>query len=138
MFGGMCFDNEEDTAVAKNEVYLLHLKGQTATWKKVVPKNDGPLQRCYHSDCSVGNQNSEMIYYFGGMYSSSKRFNDSYFLKIGTAWVWQQPPNQKAGGEPKNAESKIGAPDPRSHHTCLLYTSPSPRDLSTSRMPSSA
>ena len=26
-------------------------------------------------------------------------------------------------------------PDP---HTCLLYTSPSPRDLSTSRMPSSA
>ena len=25
-----------------------------------------------------------------------------------------------------------------SHQTCLLYTSPSPRDLSTSRMPSSA
>ena len=24
------------------------------------------------------------------------------------------------------------------HFTCLLYTSPSPRDLSTSRMPSSA
>ena len=24
------------------------------------------------------------------------------------------------------------------HQTCLLYTSPSPRDLSTSRMPSSA
>ena len=24
------------------------------------------------------------------------------------------------------------------HHPCLLYTSPSPRDLSTSRMPSSA
>ena len=28
---------------------------------------------------------------------------------------------------------KIGTPE-----TCLLYTSPSPRDLSTSRMPSSA
>ena len=26
----------------------------------------------------------------------------------------------------------------RRFHTCLLYTSPSPRDLSTSRMPSSA
>ena len=26
----------------------------------------------------------------------------------------------------------------RRQHTCLLYTSPSPRDLSTSRMPSSA
>ena len=24
------------------------------------------------------------------------------------------------------------------HYSCLLYTSPSPRDLSTSRMPSSA
>ena len=29
-------------------------------------------------------------------------------------------------------------PDDREAHTCLLYTSPSPRDLSTSRMPSSA
>ena len=27
---------------------------------------------------------------------------------------------------------------PRADNTCLLYTSPSPRDLSTSRMPSSA
>ena len=31
------------------------------------------------------------------------------------------------------SESKIGNP-----YLCLLYTSPSPRDLSTSRMPSSA
>ena len=29
-------------------------------------------------------------------------------------------------------------PGKKSGHTCLLYTSPSPRDLSTSRMPSSA
>ena len=27
---------------------------------------------------------------------------------------------------------------PKDAHSCLLYTSPSPRDLSTSRMPSSA
>ena len=27
---------------------------------------------------------------------------------------------------------------PQTHYACLLYTSPSPRDLSTSRMPSSA
>ena len=31
-----------------------------------------------------------------------------------------------------------GAPLPQDLRTCLLYTSPSPRDLSTSRMPSSA
>ena len=33
---------------------------------------------------------------------------------------------------------KGNAKDSVSHLTCLLYTSPSPRDLSTSRMPSSA
>jgi hypothetical protein len=58
-----------------------------------------------------------MIYFFGGMYSSNKRFNDSYFLKLGNSWEWKQPNNQKSGGIPKNAESKIGAPAPRSHHT---------------------
>ena len=36
-----------------------------------------------------------------------------------------------------NAE-KTKTKDPRQAYGCLLYTSPSPRDLSTSRMPSSA
>ena len=35
--------------------------------------------------------------------------------------------------ELKNISDKLGCTS-----TCLLYTSPSPRDLSTSRMPSSA
>ena len=40
-------------------------------------------------------------------------------------------------------ESEDGVPVPElgdlnPYNTCLLYTSPSPRDLSTSRMPSSA
>ena len=35
-------------------------------------------------------------------------------------------------GEPGSESQRNGA------STCLLYTSPSPRDLSTSRMPSSA
>ena len=49
-----------------------------------------------------------------------------------------------SGGAQKIAESltpKSGESDPSlegSIYTCLLYTSPSPRDLSTSRMPSSA
>ena len=34
--------------------------------------------------------------------------------------------------------SKMRIPDNREFKFCLLYTSPSPRDLSTSRMPSSA
>ena len=42
---------------------------------------------------------------------------------------------KKAGGEgePQKSEKCLTC-----HSTCLLYTSPSPRDLSTSRMPSSA
>ena len=37
-----------------------------------------------------------------------------------------------SAGASRMAAQRYGA------HTCLLYTSPSPRDLSTSRMPSSA
>ena len=36
------------------------------------------------------------------------------------------------------AEDLFDVPANALAHTCLLYTSPSPRDLSTSRMPSSA
>ena len=37
-----------------------------------------------------------------------------------------------------NMLEEIGAISRRNMYNCLLYTSPSPRDLSTSRMPSSA
>ena len=39
--------------------------------------------------------------------------------------------------KPENTEQSIELGEPSSK-PCLLYTSPSPRDLSTSRMPSSA
>jgi len=39
---------------------------------------------------------------------------------------------------PSAERPKRAFPDPVSSLICLLYTSPSPRDLSTSRMPSSA
>ena len=35
-------------------------------------------------------------------------------------------------------EGITGDSNIKDHYACLLYTSPSPRDLSTSRMPSSA
>ena len=38
----------------------------------------------------------------------------------------------------KAPASKPSEANPKEEKTCLLYTSPSPRDLSTSRMPSSA
>ena len=37
-----------------------------------------------------------------------------------------------------NLSAKIKTRSSINHNNCLLYTSPSPRDLSTSRMPSSA
>ena len=45
-------------------------------------------------------------------------------------------PSMVLGVEP--AEHGIRAGSPGIYYACLLYTSPSPRDLSTSRMPSSA
>ena len=47
---------------------------------------------------------------------------------IGEGW------HQKAG----KPHAEVNAINEVSNKTCLLYTSPSPRDLSTSRMPSSA
>ena len=48
----------------------------------------------------------------------------------GDSWVFETIVGQGTEGE----DIRINAID----GTCLLYTSPSPRDLSTSRMPSSA
>ena len=47
--------------------------------------------------------------------------------------IWLERPNQSNGliYEHKSKFSGLS-------HNCLLYTSPSPRDVSTSRMPSSA
>ena len=49
---------------------------------------------------------------------------------------------KKGSGEKMRKPGAKGAPTAanfkRAAKTCLLYTSPSPRDLSTSRMPSSA
>ena len=51
------------------------------------------------------------------------------------------PPAAETPAKPADAPpppAKTITPLKEEHSTCLLYTSPSPRDLSTSRMPSSA
>ena len=48
---------------------------------------------------------------------------------------------ERANGEEyldKGTQQRLFDPTFLSNNICLLYTSPSPRDLSTSRMPSSA
>ena len=72
-------------------------------------------------------------------------------LEISGAWAqWRSskgevvsiptPPEPKIKSSSKahNKKNEDQAEDNNEESTCLLYTSPSPRDLSTSRMPSSA
>ena len=59
--------------------------------------------------------------------------NGDYWYKPSTdeLWVYVDSEFVPVGG-------RQGVPGPQGPQGCLLYTSPSPRDLSTSRMPSSA
>ena len=58
----------------------------------------------------------------------------------GTAPVWKETLAVKnaQGIQVKGRESGVGPSDHTSYYFCLLYTSPSPRDATLSRMPSSA
>ena len=53
-------------------------------------------------------------------------------LRLDPSWDLSSWLDEKALEELELVESHLG------RESCLLYTSPSPRDLSTSRMPSSA
>ena len=56
--------------------------------------------------------------------------------EIATGWVRNIRAHVREGQ--RLVAKVIGVKKDRDSITCLLYTSPSPRDLSTSRMPSSA
>ena len=57
-------------------------------------------------------------------------------IKKGLAYVDDLTPEQMA--EQKGTPTKAGRNSPNRDRSCLLYTSPSPRDRTRSRMPSSA
>ena len=78
-----------------------------------------------------------------------KRYSTRFFIALapsdqkaihdgseGVESTWITPENAIKGGE--EGKFPIILPTIRNLEACLLYTSPSPRDLSTSRMPSSA
>ena len=70
--------------------------------------------------------------------NSEQYFFNFSFFKVDPKWRWMADlAKEESAKEVENiiSNSKIMF---RSYSNCLLYTSPSPRDLSTSRMPSSA
>lgn len=82
MFGGL--DNEKKEGgkiMPNNDVFLLKFNNQNeAVWKKVQCEGmEIPLARSNHASCKLG-QNMDM-FVFGGLFSSSQRFNDVHILK---------------------------------------------------------
>ena len=63
-----------------------------------------------------------------------RNYKDHFINFNGTAGVWRKKCIEDAG----NWQGDTLTEDLDLSYSCLLYTSPSPRDLSTSRMPSSA
>ena len=57
------------------------------------------------------------------------------FGVLGSAHIWKYFTERLKA---KNEEKKFDRNNDQTHPTCLLYTSPSPRDRTRSRMPSSA
>ena len=51
---------------------------------------------------------------------------------------WEMNPTDDLNRDLNDFIHRLGKSDDYFSYACLLYTSPSPRDLSTSRMPSSA
>ena len=87
-------------------------------------------------------QNSLGGFMYGGPIGAIAGFGNWVFNKI-----FDKTPSELAldatgisnlWKDDKKNESQIAENNKREDNNCLLYTSPSPRDLSTSRMPSSA
>ena len=83
-----------------------------------------------------------VVGYTPGRYPRTEVFELPFMMKdpVGTSRAfWEMVETDFQGSEYQDVKV-LGAwvHGPGVIHTCLLYTSPSPRDLSTSRMPSSA
>lgn len=119
MFGGLeGKTGKGERTGPTNDVFKITLAADKCQWTYVQCQGDVPQPRTNHAACAISD---DKMLIFGGYYTSKSRFNDTYILKLGGTYQWIQPPNQKSVGSPKNAESKIGAPEPRADHSCTYY-----------------
>ena len=107
-------------------------------WYTITPKksvlyaDESPYGRdAYRSEMRAHSATPQKIEAAKSMIASSIEKRKNY--KDGGLSTWEElGPGQYAG------RTRAIAVDPRNTNTCLLYTSPSPRDATLSRMPSSA
>lgn len=118
MFGGLDATHRKNNKICpNNQVYTLRFYQGNCEWRLGSCQGDIPQPRTQHAACAIS---QDKLFVFGGYYTSNLRFNDVYILKV-PELQWKEPPNQKSGSEPKNTESKIGAPEPRANHSCSYH-----------------
>ena len=105
---------------------LLKIKNTTLEYHRV---GSGPLIILFHSTASSLNQWHSLINLLKNEYEIIAINLFGYGLT--SKWI--------ENNNPQNLLDHVKLTEPFiNSYNCLLYTSPSPRDLSTSRMPSSA
>ena len=110
--------------------------------------NDKPLLIKYNQDYYYPIINTYPETIFGGDFETEADYRDPYVKKLIENKGWMIMPIIPYSYNTIIQDLELPAPSPPSKKNwlgtddqardCLLYTSPSPRDLSTSRMPSSA
>ena len=86
------------------------------------------------------NLRMEIVIERGGLRdaTSSEYRNEAILLDVTLADSQERVHVRDGSADRDGSAASISEARKRNHYACLLYTSPSPRDLSTSRMPSSA
>ena len=118
---------------------MLFLKQVTSSdVRRVIPRinwQSGTVYEMYKNNYSATNRTS--------VTATSSLYGSNYYIVTSEFKVYLCINNGATPTTPNGTTSKVepthtSTTVPEQDTTCLLYTSPSPRDLSTSRMPSSA
>ena len=116
------------TKYINNRSIRFRNKRKGGGWFKRYPKTDGSLAGTYPFSYRFTMTERGLVYYIYDDAASDQADDYAWF-------ALQRTVNNETGLPRTDESSKFPL---HCMYSCLLYTSPSPRDLSTSRMPSSA